>query len=151
MGQMARTIRLAGVLMMALGLAACSSVYRTHGYVPADDELAALNVGTDTRETVAAAVGRPTSTGVLDVGGWYYVKSRFRHFGARAPEEIDREVLAISFDDTGTVQNIERFGLEDGRVVALSRRVTETNIRGIGFLEQLFGNLGNFDAGNFLD
>jgi hypothetical protein len=40
------------------------------------------------------------------------------------------------------VSNVERFGLEDGQVVALSRRVTETNIKGVSFIRQLMGNFG---------
>nr|WP_226780887.1 outer membrane protein assembly factor BamE [Oceaniglobus trochenteri] len=150
MKRLARMTRLGAAIVLVLAVAGCTAIYRNHGYVPADDELEAVVVGQDTRETVAAAVGRPTSTGVLDVGGWYYVKSRFRHFAYRAPQEIEREVLAISFDETGTVENIERFGLQDGRVVALSRRVTDSNVKGIGFLQQLFGNIGNFSAGDFL-
>ncbi len=150
MGRFAKGIQRAVLLCAVLGVAACSSVYRNHGYVPADDQLEVIEVGVDTRETVATAVGRPTSTGVLDAGGWYYVKSRFQHFGPRAPKEIDRQVLAISFTEGGVVENIERFGLEDGRVVVLSRRITDSNIKGIGFLRQLFGNLGNFSAGDFL-
>ena len=151
MGQISRVIRLGLALILMLGLVACASVYRNHGYVPADDELEVVQVGVDTRDTVAAAVGRPTSTGVLDAGGWYYVKSRFEHFGPRAPKEVDREVVAISFDQAGVVENVERFGLADGQVVVLSRRVTDSNIKGIGFLRQLFGNIGNFTAGQFLE
>ncbi|KPQ14077.1 MAG: hypothetical protein HLUCCO18_16175, partial [Rhodobacteraceae bacterium HLUCCO18] len=41
--------------------------------------------------------------------------------------------------------NVERFGLEDGNVVALSRRVTDSNVQGIGFLRQLLGNLGRIN------
>jgi len=36
-------------------------------------------------------------------------------------------------------------------VVALSRRVTDSNIEGVSFLRQLLGNLGNLDAGSLLD
>ncbi|KAF0677526.1 outer membrane protein assembly factor BamE [Profundibacterium mesophilum] len=138
----------AGLLLLVAG---CSSVYRNHGYVPVDEDLATLQVGVDTRDTVAQAIGTPTSAGLLGDGGWYYVQSRFRQFAYRAPEEIDREVVAISFTPAGTVENIERFGLREGRVVALSRRVTEANVKGVGFLSQLFGNIGNFEAGNFVD
>lgn len=144
-------VRVIIVCVATLALTACSATYRHHGYVPPDEDLAQLTVGTDTRDTVASAVGRPTSLGVLDSGGWYYVQNQFRYFAFRAPEEIEREVLAISFDDTGTVSNIERFGLQDGRVVVLSRRVTDSNIGGIGFLRQLFGNIGNLSAGEFLN
>ena len=51
----------------------------------------------------------------------------------------------------GVVRNIERYGLEDGRVVPLARRVTETASANNTFLRQLLNNLGNFAADDFLD
>lgn len=139
-------------LVLAIGaLAACQPIYRSHGYVPSDSDLAMLVVGQDTRDTVGDFIGRPSSAGVLEDGGWYYVGSRWVEIGMRKPREINREVVAISFDESGVVQNIERFGLQDGRVVALSRRVTDSNIRGVTFLGQLLGSIGNVDAGQFID
>ncbi len=95
--------------------------------------------------------GRPTTAGVLSDGGWFYVASKFRAYGWRETREIEREVVSISFDENGTVENIERFGLEDGRVIAISRRVTDSNIKGVTFLRQLFGSIGNFTADQFLN
>lgn len=139
-------------LVLAIGgLAACQPIYRSHGYVPSDSDLAMLVVGQDTRDTVGDFVGRPSSAGVLEDGGWYYVGSRWREVGWKKPEEISREVVAISFNEAGVVQNIERFGLQDGRVVTLSRRVTDSNIKGVTFLGQLLGSIGNVNAGQFLD
>lgn len=139
-------------LVLALGaLAACQPIYRSHGYVPSDSDLAMLVVGQDTRDTVGDFIGRPSSAGVLEDGGWYYVGSRWREVGWRKPQEIEREVVAISFDAGGVVRNIERFGLQDGRVVTLSRRVTDSNIKGVTFLGQLLGSIGNVDAGQFID
>lgn len=139
-------------MMLALiALASCSAQYRNHGYVPRDEDLAAVVVGESTQETVARAVGRPSSTGLLTGGAWYYVGSRFRHYGPRLPEEVDRQVVAISFDEGGTVENVERFGLEDGQAVVLSRRVTDSNIKGLSFLRQLLGNVGNISAGQLLN
>lgn len=132
--------------LLAVSLAACSAVFRDHGYVPTEEELAAVAVGQDTRESVAEKVGRPSATGLLNDVGWFYVKSRWRHYGAMAPQEIDRQVLAITFTESGTVQNIERYGLEDGQIVNLSRRVTDTNIKGISFIRQIMGNLGRMRA-----
>ncbi|GGH56302.1 outer membrane protein assembly factor BamE [Frigidibacter albus] len=139
-------------LVLAIGaLAACQPIYRSHGYVPSDSDLAMLVVGQDTRDTVGDFIGRPSSAGVLEDGGWYYVGSRWRELGLRKPQEISREVVAISFNEGGVVQNIERFGLEDGRVVTLSRRVTDSNIKGVTFLGQLLGSIGNVNAGQFLN
>jgi outer membrane protein assembly factor BamE (lipoprotein component of BamABCDE complex) len=129
---------------------ACSPIYRNHGYVPPEDDLSLIEVGRDNRDTVEIAVGRPSASGLLNDDGWYYVQSRYRQVGPRAAQEIERQLVAISFDEQGTVTNVERFGLEDGRVVTLSRRVTETNIKGASLIRQLLRNFGRFDAGDFL-
>ena len=99
-------------------------------------------VGVDTRASVEDVVGSPTAGGVLEGGNFYYVRSTVKTFGPRRPEVVDRQVLAISFDEAGVLQNIESFGLEDGRVVTLSRRVTDSNISNVSFLRQLLGNIG---------
>ena len=132
-------------------LVACSPSYRNHGYVPSDADLENIIVGVDTRDTVDEVVGQPTAAGVLNEGGYYYVRSRSRTFGPRKPQEVDRQVVAISFDSAGVVSNIERFGLERGQVIALSRRVTDSNTQGISFIRQLLGNLGNFNPGDFIN
>ena len=142
-----RGLRLAMLGLMMVIIAACSPVYRNHGYVPNDDELSQIEVGKDTRETLAPLIGRPSAAAILNDEGWYYVQSRWKHSGARPPKEIDRQVVAITFDDKGVVENVERFGLEGGRVVALSRRVTTDNIKGISFLRQLLSGIGNFRGG----
>ncbi len=82
--------------------------------------------------------------------GWFYVQSRWRNFGALPPKEVDRQVVAITFSEEGIVQNVERFGLEKGRVVAISRRVTESNIKGLGVLQQIFSNFGRIRADQIL-
>ena len=138
--------RQAVLLALVAGLAACSPIYRNHGYVPAEDELALVEVGRDTRETVGEKIGRPSTSGLLNDEGWYYVQSRYRHFGPREPREIERQVLAITFNASGTVENIARFGLEDGKVVEISRRVTATNVKGLTLIEQLLGNFGRIRA-----
>ncbi len=140
---------LAGLAVVA-ALTACSATYRNHGYVPTEEELSFVAVGVDTRDTVASAIGKPGTSGLLTEGGWYYVQSRFKHTGPRKPEEVEREVLAVSFDEDGVVENIERFGLEDGRVVVLSRRVTDSNIKGVSFIRQLLGSIGRLNAEDLL-
>ena len=143
-------VRLALAAIAFSALAACTEVVRYHGYTPSDKDLAVVAVGKDTRETVADKVGRPSTGGLMADSGWYYVQSRWSHRGARAPQEVERQVLSISFDQSGKVSNIERFGLEGGKVVALSRRITDTNIKGLGFIQQMLGNLGRLNPNDFL-
>lgn len=149
-GRGQRLGRAALVLALAAGIAACQSIYRNHGYVPTDEDLSQIHVGRDTRDTVAQVVGRPSTEGLLNDTGWYYVQSRYLHYGAREPKEVERQVVAITFNPSGTVQNIERFGLDKGQVVPLSRRVTDSNIKGVSFLRQLFSNIGRIPTDEFL-
>ncbi len=137
---------LAGVVLI-LGLAACSPVMRFHGYAPSDAALAEVQVGRDTRETVEQKLGRPGTGGVLEGSGWFYVQSDWQERPLRAPVELRREVVVVSFDNRGVVSNIERFGLQDGEVVQLSRRVTDTGPRGPGFLRSLGSALGRIGPG----
>lgn len=127
-------------------VAACGGLPpRFHGYAPDDAALSQIVVGRDNRDSVAELVGRPGTTGLLRDSSWFYVQSRWEQFAWQAPAEVEREVVAISFDQRGVVSNIERFGLENGQVVALSRRVTDTTIADVTLLQQIMRNVGRID------
>ncbi len=132
-----------------LVLSACTAQYQTHGYVPREDELQQIVPGIDTRATVEDVIGVPTASGVLDQGGYYYIESEVRSFAWHEPEVVDRQVLAITFDGQGVVDNITRYGLEDGNVVPLTRRITRTTDGELGFIRKLFGNIGGLTLGDF--
>ncbi|WP_425090448.1 outer membrane protein assembly factor BamE [Tropicimonas sp. S265A] len=141
---------LVGGLVIAV-LAACASTYRNSGYVPSEDELAELVVGVDDRSAVEAAVGRPATQGVVAEEAWYFIGSRWEYYAYREPTEIERQVVAISFNDSGTIRNIERFSLEDGEVIALNRRITDSTVEGVSFLNQILSNFGQLNADQFLN
>jgi outer membrane protein assembly factor BamE (lipoprotein component of BamABCDE complex) len=141
---------LAGATVLALLLPGCTPIFRNHGYVPPESTLSQLAVGGQTREDVVALLGRPTTTGVLGDQSLYYVQSRFRQFAFLPPQEIRREVLAVSFTADGRLGNVERFGLEEGRVVRLSPETTAEVFADRTFITQLLGSVTNFDAGRIL-
>jgi outer membrane protein assembly factor BamE (lipoprotein component of BamABCDE complex) len=129
-------------------LPACSPIYENHGYTPDDADLERIVVGRDTRDTVAVILGPPSVDGLLSDKGWYYVQSRWKSQGLAPAKEIDRQVVAVSFNDKGVVTNVERFGLERGQIVPLSRRVTTEPVKGESILTQLFANIGFAGAAN---
>lgn len=147
-GPLKRVITLSGIAAIGFfALASCTAIDRNHGYAPTDIELEEVLVGVNTRSDVEEAVGRPSTAGVLRDGAWYFVGSKIRRFGGRKPREIERQVVAISFDDSGVVSNVERFGLDRGQVVTLSRRVTESSVPNSTFVRQLLRNVGRIDLG----
>ena len=143
----ARGARILAVAALAL-VAACTESYRNHGYVPRDADLARIEIGSS-RDDVATLIGRPSVTGLLTDDAWFYVRSRYREYAWLAPQEIDREAVVVSFQGD-RVSNVERFGLREGRVVPISRRVTDRDTANLPFLRQLFGNLGRFNPAALL-
>ena len=80
--------RLGLALVLALvTLTACAATFRNHGFVPREDQLAEIAIGTDTRTEVAEKIGGPATDGLRREDAWYYVESRFRIAPFRAPEE----------------------------------------------------------------
>nr|WP_246156535.1 outer membrane protein assembly factor BamE [Aquicoccus porphyridii] len=148
---MRATARAIIISLALVAVAGCTPIMRNHGYVPSDAELQEITVGIDSRATVEDVLGTPSAGAFMEGGDIYYVRSQVRHFGMLEPKVIDREIVAISFDGSDVVQNIERFGLEQGRPVVLSRRVTDSSVAGKSFLRQLMGNLGRFNAGEMLE
>lgn len=145
-----RTMRSAAFALV-LALTACAPTIRVHGYVPSPTDIAKVRPGVDTVETVTEALGRPAAGGLLQDTAWYYVQSTVENYTYHAPRVIDRTVLAVTFSDQGVVRTVARYGLEDGRIVNLTTRTTETGGRTMSVLEQLFGNLLTLDAEQFQD
>lgn len=142
-----RTVLLSIFAVLSVG---CSAIEREHGYIPSAEDLKKVVIGVDNKFTLAEVIGAPQARGMLEDGNWYYVRSRVHAVGIKEPQVVDREVLAISFNKDGTVSNIERFGLEDGRIITLSRRVTALPVKGPRVLSQVFGSFGNFQASDFV-
>lgn len=151
MGSVAKTAKWGVAICAVVALAGCEAKYRTHGYMPPEEDLQQIVPGIDTRDTVEEVVGVPNASGVLNNSGYYYIESEVRHFAWQKPQVLDREVLAITFDGAGVVENIVSYGLEDGQVVPISRRVTRSGDGDIGFIRKLFGNLGGINLGSVLD
>ena len=143
-----KSLRWTGVAL-ALSLfaaAGCAPTTQVHGYMPPPEDIARIRPGFDDTGSVEEILGRPSSNGVLRDSAWYYVQTRVESFTYNPPRVVDRTVLAVNFDQRGVVRDVRRYGLEDGRIIDLEDRTTETGGREMGVLEQLFGNILNIDA-----
>lgn len=137
---------LLGLTIVGALASACAPTVRVHGYVPSEADIATVRPGIDNYESVEKALGRPSSSGLLQDRSWYYVESIVENYTYHAPRVVDRKVLAVNFNENGVVSGLAKYGLEDGRIVNLTARTTDTGGRSMGVLEQLFGNVLNIDA-----
>ncbi|KPA22864.1 SmpA / OmlA family protein [Shimia sp. SK013] len=124
---------------------ACTTRFRNHGYVPSEAELAEIALGADTKDSISETIGSPSASGMLSDSSYVYVRTRIKHYGGRAPQVVERQVVAIGFDQRGIARNVEHYALADGQAVPLTRRITDNGIQRSSFLRQLLANIGNFD------
>ena len=134
----------------ALALSACEATYTNHGFAPQLTQLEQISTS-DTRGSVLRRLGQPSATGTFDTENWYYMASRVENYAFYAPKIVDRKVVAIRFDNAGRVENVARYGVEDGKVIDLITRTTPTYGREITLLQQLFGNIGRIGADQTFD
>jgi len=142
------SIRLIGRLIgtaMGLGLlAACVPTQDTRGFIPDEEAIAQVKPGV-TKDKVYDLFGSPSSMGTFDANVWYYIEKKTEQVAFYEPKTLDQRVLAVEFDKEGTVTAVKRWGLRDGKVVEPVARITETRGKELGFIEQVFGNIGRFN------
>lgn len=141
-GRGAMSIRQAGIGLFLISLMGCSPITRDHGFVPFEDDMAAIVVGADTKLSVEEIVGRPSDTGLTEASSWYYVSSTIRTIAFLEPEVVERRVVVFDFDNNDVLQEVSEFGIENGRVINLQTRVTPTDARRLNLLQRLLGNIG---------
>ena len=118
------------------------------GYFFDDRSVENIEKGVSDQSAVRDRFGSPTSVSKINNEAYYYIYSRFVTESYRAPEEVDRKVLAIYFDKNKTVRDLAVYGLEDGIIVPIVARTTQTQGSELSALQQIFGNIGRFGDGS---
>jgi len=132
------------LLLAAFGLAAagCNTPVQVRGHVTEPESIEAIKEGEYTEEDVLALLGTPSTVSTFDDRKWYYIGYRSSQFAFELPEVLERNVLAVSFNDSGVVDGKEVFSREDGRDIDFVSRVTPTEGRDFTILQQILGNMG---------
>jgi len=114
-------------------------------------EVEQLLIGKDSKQSVKKMLGPPSSLGLVDDDKWFYLSTKVRYSTYRTPEIVTRKLVAFTFANNGALENIEVFQLDNQEVVVLSRRITDSGIKGIGLIRQILGSAGNYDPTTALD
>lgn len=136
---------LLGCAVLALG--ACSSIRETRGYVIDQALMQTVQPGIDNQRSVEGTLGRPTFTSQYGEPTWYYVSSVTGRRPFVRPRIRSHSVLAVKFDEAGNVASVERDGIENVVYLQPDGDRTPTLGRERGFLEDLFGNIGQVGSG----
>ena len=136
-----RRLALAG--LCAAAISGCAATRDFHGYVPDQALPTDVQPAVDTRSTVLARLGTPSTSSIFDDKLWVYMSSTRELLTFYYPKVVQREIVAIQFDDDDVVSDVLVYDVNDGRTVSYNSRVTPTRGRELGILEQLFGTIGS--------
>jgi outer membrane protein assembly factor BamE (lipoprotein component of BamABCDE complex) len=145
-------IRKSASTLAAVALAftamACTPTQDRHGFIAEGGaETPKIEAGVDTKTTVEARLGTPSTKGVFDSEVWYYISTTQARLAYFKPKTVDREIVAVRFGENDVVEKVDVFGVDKGQVIAYNDDKTATRGRELGFLEQLFGTIGRNPTG----
>jgi outer membrane protein assembly factor BamE (lipoprotein component of BamABCDE complex) len=126
------------LLVGILAVTGCTPVISQRGYLRDPANESALKENKDTKTTVQARLGYPSTQATFGGDAWYYISSTEKRVAFFEPRVISRSILAVYFDKDGKVNDLKHFGLKDGHVVDFETRETITRGREMTFLQQLF-------------
>lgn len=144
-GKDARSARrgaLCAIVVLGLALTACAESITKHGHQFQDNDLKSITSGMS-QEQVRTSLGSPTTTATVGAGSaFYYISSTQAQTAFFTPVEKDRKVLAVYFNQLGSVDRVAHYGIKDGKVFNFAKQKTATPSRDEGIIKSLFRNLG---------
>jgi outer membrane protein assembly factor BamE (lipoprotein component of BamABCDE complex) len=111
------------------------------------DQLKELVPGTSTRADVTALIGSPTARATFDDNTWIYISEMTQPRIGRTLGVLDQNVVVLTFNDQGVLSKVETRNQGDSLPVTVVARTTPSPGTEASFFQQLFGNIGRFNAG----
>ncbi len=130
-----------GLLLLPLTACLTPSV-DLHGYIPDEVSPKDIKPGEDTRSTVVAQLGSPSTKSLFDENTWIYLTEQQERLAYFKPQVAARSVIAIQFGTDDKVEEVLQYDAEDGQVLTYAQRETPTRGRELGVWEQIFGTVG---------
>ena len=138
---------LSALALGALLVSGCAGVRDHRGYVMDKTMVAAIQPGTDNRDSVMKTLGRPTFGGQFSDSDWYYLSRDTNTLAFRAPHVTAQTVLHVKFDAAGNVASVDTTGREKIASISPKHGATPTLGRKRSFFDEIFGNIGVVGAG----
>ena len=138
------------VFFCGLILSSCSTAKQNewfvshNGNMPSEERIAKIKTGS-TKDEVLEFLGAPSATTSFNDSTWIYMSSDIKRVAFMKPEEINRNILKLSFDKDDKVSKITRLTKEDGKDITPSQDVTEVKGQNPGFFRKYFGGVGQYN------
>ena len=90
------TVGLAGAVLLAVAVTACSARLDSHGNIPDPTIVESIRIGKSNRAQVSEMLGTPSARSTFDEESWYYVGTHTSKFAFLEEEVLERKVLVWS-------------------------------------------------------
>jgi outer membrane protein assembly factor BamE (lipoprotein component of BamABCDE complex) len=133
------------VLFIALVLASCTTIKEQRGAELRDSKTSQITASS-TKADVLNLLGSPSTRSSYGSDVWYYIHSDKKRVLIGDDDVYKQQIIAITFDANGVVQNVEQFDQDDAKQFSFSGDRTPTAGNELGVLEQILGNVGKFNS-----
>ena len=137
-------------LFCGLILCSCSTAKQNewfvshNGNMPSEERIAKIKTGT-TKNEVLEFLGAPSATTSFNDSTWIYMSSEIKRIAFMKPEETERNILKISFNNDGQIIAIDRLSKNDGKDIEPVADKTEVKGQNPGFFRKYFGGVGQYN------
>jgi len=133
-------------LLLALpGCALFTDAPHYRGIAVTQHDLNELTPGIATQADAQALLGPPTFQEQFDANNWIYVSQITKMRIGNTEGVKAQHVVVLSFDNSGTLQNVSQEDLKDGVQVAMDGAQTPVPGGHAGFIQQLIGGVGSYN------
>ena len=133
------------IIITAMFLSNCSPKVDNRGNVDVNDNIAKITPHESHKQDVMKLLGSPSTKSSFGEDTWYYINARKEAITFFKPKVAEQNVVAIKFNNSGMVTEVDRFSKKDSQKVAIIDKITPTEGHKLGFFEQIFGNFGKFN------
>jgi outer membrane protein assembly factor BamE (lipoprotein component of BamABCDE complex) len=137
----------AALLLLLTGCSFFQAQSQVRGNRIDPDDLKELVTGTSTKADATALLGSPTAQASFDDNRWIYISLVTRPRIGRVQGVLSQNVVVLTFNDQGVLQNVEQLDQADALPATVSSRTTPSPGTEASFMQQLFGNIGRYTAG----
>ncbi len=131
------------LIILLLNLTSCSTVVENRGYIFNPETQEKISQGMD-RSEILSLMGTPSTISETTGLKYYYISNKFLRYAFLNPQEIERTVQVISFDENDNVLDIEEYTLKDGRIINYNTDKTIPKGTEVTIIQDLFDNTGRY-------
>ena len=137
-------------LLCCVALCACSTAKQNewfvnhNGNMPTEERIAKIKTGS-TQDDVLHILGAPSAVISFDENTWIYMSSDIKRVAFKKPEEINRDILRLRFNNEDKVIEVARLNKDSGKELTPCADKTEVKGENLGFFRKYFGGVGQYN------